>query len=139
MNRKLTTFYIFYTFSILLLLIIPIERFGDIGKFNVYQRVHKATIKIFLYSKDCQLKNNFFLPKNGLKNSSFLGLSNKKINVFYLENYIKWWTYHNKSFLLKEKSMYLAYKYKILNKDNKIIFSSKKKFINVNNDNKICL
>lgn len=138
MNKKLKCFYIFYTFLILLLLIIPIERFGDIGKFNVYQSVHKARIKIFLYSKDCQLKNTFLLSKNGLKNSSFLGLSNKKINVFYLENYIKWWTFYNKSLLLKEDAIYVAYKYQILNKDNKINFSSEKKFINGNNHNKLC-
>ena len=138
MNKKLKFFYFFYTFSIFLLLIIPIERFGDIGKFNVYQRVHKARIKIFLYSKDCQLKNNFLLSKIGLKNSSFLGLSNKKINVFYLENYIKWWTFYNKSLLLKEEAIYVAYKYQILNKDNKIKFSSEKKFINGNNHNKLC-
>ena len=138
MNKKLKCFYIFYTFLILLLLIIPIERFGDIGKFNVYQRVHKARIKIFLYSKDCQLKNTFLLSKNGLKNSSFLGLSNKKINVFYLENYIKWWTFYNKSLLLKEDAIYVAYKYQIFNKDNKINFSSEKKFINGNNHNKLC-
>lgn len=138
MNKKLKCFYIFYTFLILLLLIIPIERFGDIGKFNVYQSVHKARIKIFLYSKDCQLKNTFLLSKNGLKNSSFLGLSNKKINVFYLENYIKWWAFYNKSLLLKEDAIYVAYKYQILNKDNKINFSSEKKFINGNNHNKLC-
>ena len=123
MNKKLKCFYIFYTFLILLLLIIPIERFGDIGKFNVYQRVHKARIKIFLYSKDCQLKNNFLLSKNGLKNSSFLGLSNKKINVFYLENYIKWWTFYNKSLLLKEDAIYVAYKYQILRNSGCICIS----------------
>ena len=139
MNKKLKFFYFFYAFSILLLLIIPIERFGDIGKFNVYQRVHKARIKIFLYSKDCQLKNNFLLSKSGLKNSSFLGLSNKKVNVFYLENYIKWWIFNNKSLLLKEDAIYVAYKYQILNKNNKINFSSKKKFIDGIYKNKLCL
>ena len=78
MNKKLKVFYIVYTFSILILLIIPIERLGDIGKFNVYQKVHKARINVFLYSEDCTLKRKFLLPKTGLKNSSFLGLSNRR-------------------------------------------------------------
>ena len=139
MNRKLKLFYIFYTFLILLLLIVPIERFGDIGKFNVYNRAHKARIKIFLYSKDCHLKNNFLLSKNGLRNSSFLGLSNEKINDFYMDNYIKWWIFYNKSFLLKEEAIIVAYEYQILKMDNEINFSSKKKFLDTNNYKKLCL